>query len=145
MTPRAQKLLELLHGTRAVCDGSSDETQAERKLISEIFRRINELGQVASLDSLARNFFGKPPVSSPGLAELNQVLERVDVSKLSSSAIITILRGPASKKALLPAWERVRDHAYWELRDRKKDVDRLLWGLFEKDWLGRLKAPPRPQ
>lgn len=137
MTQRVEDVLDLLHRSRPQDEVTTDVT------IDNVFKVMDELADIASLDSISQHFFNRAPKPTPGLPECNEVLERVDVTKVSPDGMICLLRGTFTKRTLLPAWPGLRDRSYWELKERGENADSILWGLFERNTDGTIQEPPK--
>lgn len=122
MTERVKKLLEMLHSSR--------DALADAKAVDE---QIDTLfGAVDDMDSLSRNLYKQPPRRSPYETEVNTLLASVDVCRVSTVMLVSLLTITYSKRTLLSEWVKLRDLARHELQVREPERWRgLLGGLLE--------------
>lgn len=128
MTERVKKLLEMLHSSRdALADAKAVDEQ-----IDTLFGAVDDMLDVASLDSLSRNLYKQPPRRSPYETEVNTLLASVDVCRVSTVMLVSLLTITYSKRTLLSEWVKLRDLARHELQVREPERWRgLLGGLLE--------------
>lgn len=121
MTERVAKLLGLLHSSRG--------GKVRDKDLDALFRGLDDMMNIASMVSLARNLHGQPPIPTEHVDECNSLFEQVDVEKVHEEMLANLLRVVSSKRSLFPAWEPLRDRVRAELTSRGEDVEILLHGL----------------
>jgi len=125
VTKRVKDLLEFLHATR--------DNDDPRRDLGRLIHDVNDMLDIASLDTIARNFHGDEPKDTPGRPEANELLENVDVCCLSTQMLVGLARYTFSKRALLPAWPKFVELAVAECRVRHPNKwESLMSGLYEK-------------
>jgi len=130
MTERVEKLLVFLHATR---DGQMSEDEQLDRLLGD----LDDMLDIASLGALSRVFYKQDPAHTPHAEECNSLLEQVDVCRLSTQMVVSLVRFTCSKQSLLPAWGKLCELAVREVKVREPSTwEALMTGLYDRE------APP---
>jgi hypothetical protein len=118
------EVLEILSGSRS--RGSSDAD------LDDLLDYLDDRLDIASLASLERVARGAEEPRRPEVAEVDRLLEKVDVCSVSTLLLMSLLRFTYRHRAHLPHWDSFRDLVVRELRVREPGRwENLLGGLLE--------------
>jgi hypothetical protein len=128
VTVRIEDVLEYLHASGETADDASRQDQHLDRLLDD----LDGMFDVASLGALARNFHGVEPPPSPYAGVCNEILEKVEPSRVSTLMLMSLVRFTCGRRGMLPAWYQLRDDAVVQLRGRLPDRWKaLMTGLLE--------------
>jgi hypothetical protein len=92
---------------------------------------LDGMFDIASLDSLARGLYKIEPPSSPYAKVGNEILEKVEPSRVSTLILMGLVRFTCNRRDTMPAWYQLRDDAAEEIKSRKPGSwKQLMQGLM---------------
>jgi len=128
-TERVTSLLEHLHTTRERNNENSAEVD---KSIDLLLDALDAMLDIASLDTLSRAIHRQEPRPTPYLEECNDLLASVDVAKVGTTEIMSLVRFTYMRRSQLSAWHSLRDRAVEELKQREPDRwQKIMFGVTE--------------
>jgi len=130
VTQEAQTILAMLHGS---VDAPVEEGVMDPRLKS-LLRYLDDKLDISSLGALARAFHDVEEPPSPHGSEVNDLLAAVDVRRVSTLLLMSVVRFTCRSRGVLPAWYALRDDAAREFKKREPGRWReILTGLLEHE------------